>query len=451
MPIAVSVIVPVYNPGAYLQPLLDSLDRQSLGWERFEAIFVDDGSTDGTGDVLDAWAAGRPHAIVVHQDNHGWPGQPRNVALGIARGEYVQFVDQDDWLGDTALAELHAFATANSSDVVAGKMVGISRTVPLAVFRRTTPRVEIGREPIQDTQTPHKMFRRAFLDRIGLRFPEGKRRLEDHVFVTTAFLRADVVSVYADTDCYFHIARPDGGNAGFRSYDPVAYYRAVDEVLDIVDDLLPAGRAHDVYAGRWLRVELVKRLHSTMVRRLPRRERDAFYTEISRIVRARYSVDALQHVASRVRISAAVVRHATAHEFFRYDRALSELRVHAWREGDAVRLRLFLGGRATASDARLSALLRWAVPRIAEAVLADIGDDPLLLPPRAPAGEVGAMISVPMPIGARPATIAPRRRRRLAAALGADRLVARARRSAGRLLGGEAPAVRRWTRLLRRR
>lgn len=444
MPIAVSVIVPVYNPGAYLQPLLDSLDRQSLEWDRFEAIFVDDGSTDDTAGVLDTWAAARPHAVVIHQENHGWPGQPRNVALSVARGEYVQFVDQDDWLGDTALADLHAFAVANTSDVVVGKMIGISRDVPVAVFRATVPRVEIGREPIQDTQTPHKMFRRGFLDEIGLRFPEGKRRLEDHVFVTTAFLRARVISIYADADCYFHIARPDGGNAGFRTYDPVTYYRAVDEVLDIVDGHLPPGRAHDVYAGRWLRVELIGRLHSGMVRRLPRRDREEFYREISRIVRARYSIGSLQHAPSRVRIGAAVVRHATAREFFRYDRAAARTTVHAWREGDAVRLRLLVDGRERDAGARLSDLLRSAVPRIAEAVLADLGDDPALLPAAARSGEVGARLTVPLPIGVRTVTVAAHRGRgrglaarvgaRVGTRVGVDRALTRIRELAARVI-----------------
>lgn len=439
MPIDVSVIVPVFNPGAYLQPLLDSLDRQTIGDDRFEAIFVDDGSDDGSAAVLDQWAATRVNAVVVHQENHGWPGQPRNVGLGIAQGEYVQFVDQDDWLGDTALSELHAFARAHASDVVIGKMVGVSRGVPVALFSRTVPRVELGREPVQDSQTPHKMFRRAFLDEIALRFPEGKRRLEDHVFVTTAFLCARTISIYADTDCYFHIGRPDGGNAGYRTYDPVDYYRAVEEVLDIVDELLEPGRTHDTYADRWLRIELTSRLHSRALRILPRRQRNAFYREISRIVRSRYTVPAICASRLQTRISAAVVRHASPREFWRFDRAVVETTAHVWPSAEGTRIRLFVDGRERPATAHVSDLLNSAVPRIAEAVLADLGDDPPLLTAPLPSTAAGGKVAVPLATGIRTVTTAPDGHRPRRVEIGVDRLVARTKLLIRRVLGRHSP------------
>ena len=414
MPIDVSVIVPVYNPGAYIHPLLDCLDRQSIGGDRLEAIFVDDGSTDETPALLDAWAATRPNVTVIHQANHGWPGQPRNAGIQIARGRYIQFVDQDDWLGDTALAELVAFADTNQSDVIVGKMVGINRTVPKALFRKTVPRVVIGRDPIQDSQTPHKMFRRAFLDEIGLRFPEGKRRLEDHVFVTNAYLQAKVVSVYADTDCYFHISRPDGGNAGYRAYDPVAYYRAVDEVLDIIDRHLPDAAVRDAYAVRWLRTELIGRLHERQIRALPRARRHAFFDEISRVVRTRYTPRGIGVATRPIRIGAFVTRHATAREWDRFARAIADITVAAARDDG---IRVYLRGRELPRDAGMSVLLRRTVPRVADAVLADLGDDIALVPDGADRDvKPGTTLTVKLAVGDRSCTVAatpPGRRDRL--------------------------------------
>ena len=69
------------------------------------------------------------------------------------------------------------------------------------------------------------MFRRAFLAEHDLTFPEGRRRLEDHVFVVSAYLHARTISVLSDYPCYFHTARDDGGNAGFRPLEPVALLR----------------------------------------------------------------------------------------------------------------------------------------------------------------------------------------------------------------------------------
>ncbi|QAY60622.1 glycosyltransferase [Microbacterium protaetiae] len=357
MNIRVSVVVPVYNPGGYVEPLLNSLDRQTLPVDEFEAIFVDDGSTDGTADVLDEWASTRPHVRVIHQENHGWPGQPRNVGIDRARGTYVQFVDQDDWLGDEALERLTAYGDANGSDVVVGKMKGIRRSVPTTIFTRSYPRAEIGVAPVQDSQTPHKMFRRSFLDAIGLRFPEGKRRLEDHLFVTTAYLRADVISVYSDYDCYFHISRDDGGNAGFRSYSPTDYYRNLEDVLDVIDEYLPSGPKKDKFLERWIRTELVGRLRHRSIRQLPRERRSAFFTEISRILRDRIPDSAIRAAHMPLRLPAAIARVATMDEFYRLDAAMQDSFVTASVQGVGVHLALHPRWRALPDGARASQLV----------------------------------------------------------------------------------------------
>ena len=85
---------------------------------------------------------------------------------------------------------------------------------------------------IMDSLTPHKLFRRAFLDEHRIRFPEGKRRLEDHLFVSTAYLLATTISIYADYTCYFHIRREDSSNAGFRRIDWPEYFDNLAESLD---------------------------------------------------------------------------------------------------------------------------------------------------------------------------------------------------------------------------
>ena len=94
-----------------------------------------------------------------------------------------------------------------------------------------------------DSLTPHKMFRRAFLAEHDLTFPEGRRRLEDHVFVVSAYLHARTISVLSDYPCYFHTARDDGGNAGFRPLEPVGYFANLRDALDAVDALTEPGAA----------------------------------------------------------------------------------------------------------------------------------------------------------------------------------------------------------------
>lgn len=212
----VSVVVPVYDPGPYLRPLLDSLDRQVPPDGGFESIFVDDGSVDGTERLLERWAASRPWAVVVHEPNSGWPSRPRNVGIDLARGEYVYFVDHDDWLAGDALVRMLRFARENRSDVVIGTIRGVHRRVPGALFRETIVDARPPKTPLQRSMTSHAMFRRGFLDDEGIRFDESARRVEDHIFLAHAYTRSRRTSVLAGRPTYYHARRDDGAGAGFR-------------------------------------------------------------------------------------------------------------------------------------------------------------------------------------------------------------------------------------------
>ena len=258
--VKVSVVVPVYNPGKYFQACIESLLGQTLPAAELELIFVDDGSTDETPALLDTLATEHPQVQVIHQENSGWPGQPRNVGIAAAQGEYIFFCDHDDWMARGALERLYNFAVSCHSDVVLPRMAGIGRPVPYHVFRETRPICSLADAPIMDSLTPHKLFRRAFLDAHDLRFPEGKRRLEDHLFVSTAYLLAEVISIYADYTCYFHLKLEDASNAGFRRIEWPGYFANLTEALDGVEARVEPGELRDRIFRRWLQVEMVGRL-----------------------------------------------------------------------------------------------------------------------------------------------------------------------------------------------
>lgn len=101
----VTVIVLVYNTGAYLSPCLESVAAQTLAG--FEALLVDNGSTDGSGEACDAFARRDPRFRVVHQANLG-PMGGRAAGVRLARGEYIAFVDGDDLLHPQMLETLAA-------------------------------------------------------------------------------------------------------------------------------------------------------------------------------------------------------------------------------------------------------------------------------------------------------------------------------------------------------
>ncbi|MGW0585428.1 glycosyltransferase family 2 protein, partial [Streptomyces sp. NPDC002920] len=307
MPVKVSVIVPVYNPGPYIEDCVASLLRQSLPPDEYEVIFVDDGSTDATPARLDALAAEDARVRVFHQENSGWSGRPRNVGIDAARGEYVMFVDNDDHLGDEALERMYDYGVANGADVVVGKMVGRGRGVPVELFRVNRPHASVENAPLIDSLTPHKMVRRAFLERTGLRFPEGRRRLEDHVFVTEAYLRADNVSVLGDYVCYYHVRRDDSSNAGFQRFDPVGYFKNLREALDVVERYTEPGPLRDRLFRRWLRVEMVERLRGKRFLGLPEDYRKQLFEEIHGVVVERFGPGVAAPLQPTQRVVAALV------------------------------------------------------------------------------------------------------------------------------------------------
>ncbi|MBX5469670.1 MAG: hypothetical protein IRZ21_07210, partial [Thermoleophilaceae bacterium] len=107
--------------------------------------------------------------------------------------------------------------------------------------------------------SPHKLFRRAFLEEHGIRFPEGRRRLEDHVFVTHAYFHARRISVLADYPCYHWMVRRRD-NASLRPFDPAGYYGNLREVLDVVDEHTEPGPFRDRLYAHWYRDKMLRRV-----------------------------------------------------------------------------------------------------------------------------------------------------------------------------------------------
>ena len=100
----VTVVVPVYNVRPFLETCLDSLLQQTYPY--LEILLIDDGSTDGSGDLCDHYARKDSRIQVIHQENGGL-GAARNEGIRRARGEYLSFVDSDDWVSPAMIQELY--------------------------------------------------------------------------------------------------------------------------------------------------------------------------------------------------------------------------------------------------------------------------------------------------------------------------------------------------------
>ena len=110
----ISIIVPVYNTEPYLKRCIDSILRQT--YINLEIILVDDGSTDASGSICDEYKQQDPRIVVIHQSNKG-VSAARNAALDIASGEYISFVDSDDWIDFNMIKVLYDCINKNQADI----------------------------------------------------------------------------------------------------------------------------------------------------------------------------------------------------------------------------------------------------------------------------------------------------------------------------------------------
>ncbi|MFJ2603829.1 glycosyltransferase family 2 protein [Streptomyces sp. NPDC091279] len=253
----VSVVIGAYEAMPYLVECLASVEAQTLDPTRIEVVAVDDGSTDGSGEYLEEFAARVPFPVtVIRQANSGGPSGPRNVGLGKATGRYVFFLDADDRLGPEALERMVAMADRNGTDVVLGRVEGVNRTAPKSMWHTTLERTDVYSSNIKFTLSAQKLFRHAFLDRHGMRFDESLWTGEDALFTMEAYLRADGVSVLADYTCYYLVGREDGKHVT-KSGSYTLRFDSARALMNLIATLVPAGDRRDLLMVRPFLVTLL--------------------------------------------------------------------------------------------------------------------------------------------------------------------------------------------------
>lgn len=209
-----SIILPVYNVAPYLYRCVQSVKDQSF--QDFELILVDDGSTDGSGDICDKIAEEYPAARVIHKSNGGL-ASARNAGLEIARGKYIWWVDSDDWIEAGALEILHQAALDGQPDMVRFNFFRVEASVT-AVMSNASAGWYRGteRELLLETAllTTGKFFlsawaclySRAFLQEKKLRFTSEREICsEDYLFNLEALLLARKIWVLEEPLYYYEL------------------------------------------------------------------------------------------------------------------------------------------------------------------------------------------------------------------------------------------------------
>ncbi|MEV4562260.1 glycosyltransferase family 2 protein [Nonomuraea sp. NPDC049419] len=256
----VSVVIPVHNCRPYLDRCLTSALVQRV---KKEIVVVDDGSTDGSGELLDLYASYHPGVVkVIHIEGSGGAGRPRNVGIEHAAGRYVFFCDADDYLGPEALERMVSVADANGSDIVLGRIVGHGRRAPVSMFQQNADRVSLGDSPVYNSLSCFKLFRRELLERHRIRFGEGMLVGEDILFSVHAYCHAGPISIVADYDCYHLVSRPDGSSIMQQSgsRDPLAWLAMIKEPIRLMARHVEPGPLRDHLLRRHFRLDVFTQL-----------------------------------------------------------------------------------------------------------------------------------------------------------------------------------------------
>lgn len=206
----ISVIIPVYNVSKYLSRCINSVRTQA---HVKEILLIDDGSTDDSGILCDAYAAMEPLVKVLHKENGGL-SSARNAGLDLAQGEYVAFVDSDDFLEPGAYEKLLSCAQRHEADLVcAGRsdLIGGIGDKALGLCPKKEETIT-GPEFVArmftwqgvDSAAWDKLYKRSLFD--GLRYPEGKI-CEDVPVTYRAALKANKVALLPEP-VYVYYHRP---------------------------------------------------------------------------------------------------------------------------------------------------------------------------------------------------------------------------------------------------
>ena len=205
----ISVIVPIYKVEDYLVRCVESLLAQSCA--QFELILVDDGSPDGCGSICDDYAARDGRIRVIHKANGGL-SDARNAGLAAAKGEWIAFVDSDDWVAPAYLgAMLEALETTGADICECGvlRTDGSSVSVPkesggMSVYETEAALRELIRDGVFHQHVWNKLYRRSCAE--GVLFPKGRTN-EDEFWTFQVFARAERI-VRLDSTLYFYFQRP---------------------------------------------------------------------------------------------------------------------------------------------------------------------------------------------------------------------------------------------------
>lgn len=201
----ISIIVPIYNVEQYLNQCLQSVCSQS--YDNLEIILVDDGSSDRSSELCDEWAEKDSRIHVIHKQNGGL-SDARNTGISCAKGEYIAFVDSDDWIEKDMYQKLWSELQQNNAQIAACKIVKVFEATSEEQKIYSKQKIFTSKEALQTLLKGqdfcavawNKLYRR---DVIGdIRFPVGRLH-EDEFFTYRVIANASRLVLVPEAKYYY--------------------------------------------------------------------------------------------------------------------------------------------------------------------------------------------------------------------------------------------------------
>ena len=232
----VSVIVPIYNVGEYLPRCVDSLVAQT--YPELEILLVDDCSTDNSLQVAQEYAQRYPGKCrLVQRPHNGGLSAARNSGIAAASGQWLTFVDSDDWVTPDYVQTLMETAAAESADVVLSGIYSYysndncHEVSPFGDLTTQSPRGEI--VALSRSYACTRLFRKELFVDHGILFPEDIRRAEDMATIIPIMTRAKKIAIVRKP-MYYYFQRPASiSNQNFDKVDVSFYPKTVKRMTEL--------------------------------------------------------------------------------------------------------------------------------------------------------------------------------------------------------------------------
>ena len=291
MSIKLSFVVPVYNVERWLDNCLGSLYRQKLDENEFEVVCINDGSTDGSLDILQRWGGEKNNIVIISQENKGMSAA-RNTGIQYAKGQYIRFIDSDDYIADDVTSGPLQAAIANKIDILYTQTKRTSDENAYVSESHNEGKINFilqGKSYFEKYNVPNGVWEyfisKALIVDNDLSFVEG-RMCEDGMFTLSALMCASSVSKY-DIDYYRYVVRENS----------ITTSRSLEHLKKTVDDFSYAIS----YINRLINQEIEEFGCNAFSNKLIQRRNSYFFYFQIRCIRARLKTSELKKYLTELR------------------------------------------------------------------------------------------------------------------------------------------------------